>query len=235
MGASPRDNREKRPRPEPRPATSVPSQGSLFALISQHQQVAVDSLHRLAHDWLSSLLTCVVIAIALALPLTLLVLLQNMGSVGTGVQESGSIALYMKQREQPALRNLVATLQRRDDVEKATLITPEQALVEFERESGLAEALRGLDRNPLPPVIEVVPSVTEAAQLAQLVAFLREQPEVEQAQMDSEWVQRLQSLLTLAQRLAVLLAALLSAGVVLVIGNTVRLAIENRRTEIVVV
>jgi cell division transport system permease protein len=233
--AATRDDKKPKPRPEPRPATSIPSQGSLFALFNQHQVVAADSLLRLLADWLSTLLTCSVIAIALALPLTLLVLLQNMGSVGSGVERTGSISLYMAEHELPALHNLVANLKKRDDIENVTLITPAQALAEFERESGFGEALGGLDSNPLPPVIEVVPAVTEQAALNDLLNFLKSQNGVTEAQLDQAWVARLHALLSFAERLALLLTVLLASGVILVIGNTVRLAIENRRAEIVVV
>ncbi|HWK54161.1 MAG TPA: FtsX-like permease family protein, partial [Hyphomicrobiales bacterium] len=54
-------------------------------------------------------------------------------------------------------------------------------------------------------------------------------------EFDLAWVQRLQAVVALAQQLAVLLGGMLALGVLLVIGNTIRLAIENRRTEIVVV
>lgn len=233
--AATRDNPPRKPRPEQRPATSAPHKGTLTAWLAQHQVVAVDSLLRLAAEWVSTLLTCTVIGIALALPLTLLVLLQNVQGYSAGVQHAGSISLYMQEREQPALLRLVKELQGDPAIAKVTLITPEEALAEFERESGLAQALGGLDGNPLPPVIEVEPSVTDKVALDALFKSLQGHPGVEEVEFDQLWVNRLDALLSLAQRLALLLSLLLGSGVILVIGNTVRLAIENRRAEVVVV
>jgi cell division transport system permease protein len=64
---------------------------------------------------------------------------------------------------------------------------------------------------------------------------LQQLPEVELAQMDLQWVQRLYSLLAVGQRVTLALALLLGLGVLLVTGNTIRLAIENRRDEILVI
>ena len=50
-----------------------------------------------------------------------------------------------------------------------------------------------------------------------------------------QWVKRLQQLLTLGKKMVFGLGGLLALGVLLVIGNTIRLAIENRRDEILVV
>ncbi|MEY3660696.1 MAG: permease-like cell division protein FtsX [Pseudohongiellaceae bacterium] len=233
--AATRENPARKPRQEARPATSAPHQGTFFAWLAQHQVVAVDSLLRLAADWVSTLLTCAVIGIALALPLTLVLLLQNVQRYSGSVEHSGSLSLYMDERAQPALLSLVKQLQNDPAIASATLITPEEALAEFERESGLAEALGGLDANPLPPVIEVVPAIEDKAALAELLASLQTRPGVAEVEFDQLWVERLDALLRFAERLALLLTLLLGSGVVLVIGNTVRLAIENRRAEIVVV
>ena len=227
--------RDTRQRQEPRPATAPLQQGGSVAWLEQHQKAAVDSLHRLFMEPLSSVMTCGVIGIAIALPLVLLLLLKNFQSLGADVDTSGSISLFMTEKNQATLHDVAALLQRREDVESVTLITPDQALQEFEAKSGFAEALEGLDENPLPPVIEVVPAVKDTAGVTALFEYLQTLPGLDVAQMDLQWVQRLNAAIDVATRLAVLLAVLLSAGVILVLGNTVRLAIENRRAEIVVV
>ena len=59
--------------------------------------------------------------------------------------------------------------------------------------------------------------------------------EVAEALLDMEWLQRLNSLMHLSRRLVQIVGGLLVLGVLLILGNTIRLAIENRREEIVVV
>lgn len=228
-------HRDNRPRSEPRPATAAQPLGLFAAALAQHQGAAVDSLFRLIMDRVSTLLTCTVMGIALALPLALWLLLQNLTLLGAGVDRSGSISLFMQQNDPAELHNLVAQLKARDDVAEATLITPEQALQEFEQKSGFGEALAGLDENPLPPVITVEPATDDAAEVTALYDYLQTLPGLDVAQLDLQWLQRLQAAVQLASQLALWLTALLGLGVVLVIGNTIRLAIANRSAEIVVI
>ena len=209
-----------------------PSHQTLFA---QHQEIAVDSLLRLLLDPLASLLTWIVIAIALTLPLTLILILQNLQQVGSGLEQVSNISLFMiPDATAEVLDGTVRDISLRADVAQATLITPEQALQEFEQNSGFGEALQGLETNPLPAVILVTPALTAQADVEALHNELAAIPNVEFAQLDLAWVQRLNAIVALASRMASLLALMLAAGVILVIGNTVRLAIENRRAEIVV-
>ncbi len=223
------------PRSEQRTVTAAQPLGMFAAVLAQHQGAAVDSLYRLIIDRVSTLLTCTVMGIALALPLALWLLLQNLTLLGAGVDRTGSISLFMQERDPAVLHNLVAQLKARDDVEAATLITPEQALQEFQQQSGFGEALGGLDENPLPAVITVEPASDDADSVTALYEYLQTVPGLDVAQLDLQWLQRLQAAVDLASLLALWLAVLLGLGVVLVIGNTIRLSIANRSAEIVVV
>ncbi len=228
--------REGRGRNEPRStgAVTAPGSGGFGAAFEQHQATATDSLLRLLFDPLASLLTWAVIGIALALPLSVLLLLQNLQEAGANLGESGGISLFME-RELSAgqLDTINATLMARNDIAAVEFISAGEALAEFQASSGFGDVLEGLDENPLPAVFLVSPAPdTDVAQLQTELAALAG---VEVAQLDLAWVQRLNAIVALATRIAVLLALMLGLGVVLVIGNTVRLAIENRRAEIVVV
>src|SRR5690554_7875928 len=57
---------------------------------------------------------------------------------------------------------------------------------------------------------------------------------IERVQVDLGWLQRLNAITDILARAVWALALLLGAAVILVIGNTVRLSIENRRDEILV-
>jgi cell division transport system permease protein len=213
-----------------------PQQNVVVASFEQHQATAVDSLLRLLNEPVGSVLTATVIGIALALPLCVFLLLQNLQQLGAGLQSDSSISLYLDNSlAAPELEALVAELGERDDIEALRLITPEEALAEFEDESGFADVLEGLDDNPLPPVLLVTPDASTAGEVTALRDFLAEQPGVSEAQIDLEWLQRLNAVVSFSLRLTYLLALLLGLGVLLVIGNTVRMSIENRRAEIVVV
>lgn len=225
-----------------KPAVKKTSSGSTKSFTAsrswfqQHQEVAVDSLSRLLAEPGSSFLTWSVIGIALALPLCLILFLQNLQQLNTSVDEAGNISLFMvmdiSNETLAASRDEIAAMA---EVAQVTAITAEQALQEFQLGSGFGNALEGLDENPLPALLVVTPDMDNVLSLSDLALQLEARTDVDSAQVDLEWIQRLYGIITLAQRMATGLALLLCLGVVLAVGNTVRLAIENRRDEIVVV
>jgi len=56
--------------------------------------------------------------------------------------------------------------------------------------------------------------------------------DVQTVQLDTEWVKRLRAMLDILRRVVFITGGLLGAGVVLIVGNTIRLDILNRRAEI---
>jgi cell division transport system permease protein len=88
--------------------------------------------------------------------------------------------------------------------------------------------------NPLPAVLSVDPAVRyeDPAAVEALTASLERLPEVSTAQFDLRWLRRLEGIVEIVRRGVYLLTALLALGVVLIVSNTVRLGIENRREEI---
>ncbi|MCU7804081.1 MAG: permease-like cell division protein FtsX [Candidatus Thiodiazotropha sp. (ex Lucinoma borealis)] len=203
--------------------------------LQRHAQVALASLGQLTRNHLSSLMTCSVIGIALALPVGLHVMLGNLQSI-SGTWDSGaSISLFLKQQiRDDQAASLAEKLRLHQRIEDVELITREKALAEFQALSGYADALEALDSNPLPALLIIQPkadfTTAETAQL--LVRELKLLPEAEIVQLDLQWVRRLQAITVIAQRAVVVLAALLGMAVLLIIGNTIRLEIQNRRTEI---
>jgi len=117
------------------------------------------------------------------------------------------------------------------------VISREQALAEFKRQSGFGDALTALDDNPLPAVVVVTPKLehADANTIQALADSLKQDKAVEFTQLDRQWLQRLYGIMDIVGRGVVILGAALALAVILVVGNTIRLAIQNRRQEIVVV
>lgn len=216
----------------------------LAAYWLHHRQVARDSLLRLLRNPFGSLATWLMIGIALALPGGFYLLLDNLAQLGGRWDGAPQISVFLQQSlDETAGRALQQRIAQRSDVTHADYISREQALAEFRSLSGFGEVIDHLDSNPLPAVIAVRPLVVRnaldgngnATALQKLFDDIKAMPGVERAMLDMEWVQRLYALLSLGQHMALALAALLGLGVLLVIGNTIRLAIESRRDEIVVV
>ncbi|MEZ5542239.1 MAG: permease-like cell division protein FtsX [Pseudomonadota bacterium] len=206
--------------------------------LQRHAQVALESLGRLYRNLLPAAMTAAVIGIALALPAGLYLLLDNLHRLSGSWDGQASISVFLKS-EVPAAQTegLATRIRAWPEVAGLKLITPAQALEEFSARAGLADALATLDENPLPAVLVVTPrreyTAPEAA--ASLQQKLRSLPEVDLAQLDLEWVQRLTAMIDIARRGIVVIGSLLALAVLLVIGNTIRLEIQNRRAEIVVI
>jgi cell division transport system permease protein len=210
----------------------------LRAWAIHHRSSAQDSLQRLLTNAFSSVMTWLVIGIALAMPVGLSVALDNARSVGSSLDSPAQLSLFLRpEMSLEAAQRVQDILAQRADISGSRLVSREQALEEFQQLSGFGDVLSHLDSNPLPNLIIVSPANArmdpETASLLQ--ADLQKLPGVDRALLDMEWVQRLNSLMALIQRVVMALGAILALGVLLVIGNTIRLAIENRRDEIVIV
>lgn len=206
--------------------------------LHNHCRMAQISLSRLYEAPLATLMTLLVLAIALTLPGVLYVGLTNVQAVSDQWQGSSQMTLYLAHDvDEITGQDLAQQLSDNEQLEKAVYLSKSEALDEFKRYSGFAEAIEQLDVNPLPAVIllEPSPQYQTEAYLRPLLEQLQVIDGVDDVQLDLGWVQRLQAITALAQRVVLVLAALLGLAVILVIGNTIRLEIENRRDEIVVV
>ena len=205
--------------------------------LTRHAQVALDSLGRLYRNPLATLMTAAVIGIALAMPASLYLLLNNLDRLSGSWDGQASLSVFLKDTVPVAAAGKLAKRVRGwPEVAEVTLVTPDQALEEFRQRSGFADVLDTLDENPLPTVLLVLPTPdhVDPQSVATLQGRLQTLPETEQAQLDLQWVQRLTAMLALAQRGVLLISGLLALAVLLVVGNTIRLEIQGRREEIVV-
>jgi len=197
----------------------------------QHAYSLLSSLGRFFQRPFATLLTVGVMAVAMALPLGLGLALGNIERLSGSVRESREIGVFLNAEVGPEqAARLAEQFRQRPDVAALTVKTPEQGLAEFRQMSELAGALDLLKENPLPTVLLVQPTDDGTA----LAAALAARPEVELVQHDALWRQRLSAWLDFGKQLMWVIAALLGLGVLLVVGNTVRLEIGNRRDEIAV-
>lgn len=201
----------------------------------RHVQVMLFSLGQLWRQPVASLMTITVIGIALALPSGLFVLQQNMSSVSEQWDDSNQITLFLGVAiSQIEGKQLSLDLQKWQSIDKVEFQSADQSLSEFRQLSGLGDVLDSLPKNPLPAIIIVYPAadIVSPDAIGSLLARLEAMPQVEQAQLDMEWLQRLRSINSIIQRGISILGLLLSLSVLLVIGNTIRLAILSRQSEI---
>jgi cell division transport system permease protein len=220
-----------------RAAMASPARHSRLAMWrQQHMWCLRDSLRQLARRPLGSVLTIAVMGLALALPLAFYLLLTNAQHFATALGDSQSVSVFLKSvvtAEQA--ETLAQTLRKRAGVRAVSVRTPQQGLRELAAMQGFGDVIKSLPDNPLPFVLLVEPRPgTGRAQVEAMVAAMRAMPGVDLVQDNGQWRVRLDALIALGRRFTLLLAMLLGAAAVLVIGNTVRLNLRSRADEIAV-
>ncbi len=202
---------------------------------ARHLQASLGALGRLVRQPLATLLTLIVIALALALPAGLWLFVANAQAAAGGVAESVEVTVYLKNDVPLAkAQQLAGNARDRAGVASVRLTSADDALAEFREFSGFGAALEALEGNPLPHVLNVQPAADADGplEIEALKRYFAAWPEVELVQVDTEWVQRLTAILMLLGRVLGIAALVVGIAVVAVIGNTIRLEIDGRRAEI---
>ena len=209
---------------------------SPLAWAAGHGQSALSSLGRLARRPIASVVTMLVIAIALSLPLVLYILLDNAQRAMRVLDHGAQLTAFLRHdlgATGPA--SVASALRQWDTVERAHVVSRAEALSEYQRMTGFDDVLTVFEgRNPLPDLIIVTPRGGSPDRVA--LTALRDRmlalAEVDSVQLDLEWVDRLAAIVETLHRVVQVLFAMLGVGVLLIVGNTIRLGIENRREEI---
>jgi cell division transport system permease protein len=201
--------------------------------IFTHLRQAITSLGELWRSPLWTLITVAVLGVSMTLPTTLHLLVKNIQQVSRSYDQSFEISLFLQNETTPTeIATLVTLLQGDPQVAKVRLIDKAAAMTEFKQQSGFGEALAFLDQNPLPDVLLVTPKINQPAAAEALMQKLQKERYVELAKLDISWLERLAALMNLLQQAVYTIAILLLSAALLVIGNTIRLSIMDKKAEI---
>ena len=194
-----------------------------------HAQVSKDCLRQLLSSPISTFMTILVLAVALALPSFLFSTLANVSRLSDGWDTENKISLYLQANmSDRQVDSFVQTLLLRPDLIANDLVDASQGLLEFKQHSGLSEVLDALEQNPLPAVVYVLAKDSSEQGLTTLRDELKAFAQVEQA------VLALNGILLVIERAVIALSVLLAFAVLLIIGNTIRQSVESRNDEILV-
>ncbi len=213
----------------------VPARGGVRVYFLRHAQTLVGSLGRLSRQPFATAMTIAVIGVALALPAGLHVLVLNAKQLSARWESVADLSVYLAPgTDDQALTQVADRIRARDDVADVETVTADEALTEFRSLSGFGEALDALEDNPLPPLIVVRPQPggDDAEAVGALAEALRTESGVDLVQSDTAWVERFDAIVDVVRRAVLLAAGLLALAVVVIVGNTIRLDIQNRRDEI---
>ncbi|UTV27838.1 permease-like cell division protein FtsX [Photobacterium atrarenae] len=200
-----------------------------------HKMQCIGALSEMKRRPLGNLLTLAVLAFALTLPASFYLLAKNITLVAQAWQSPTQLTVYLApQLPQSTATQLTEQLAAWPEVEDVRYISPQQGLEEFREQAGFAQALTLLEENPLPAVVVIRPITAWQGneQATQLAAKLRAEPDVDEVRLDSDWLQRLAAIKSLAITLAALISGLMLFSVFLIVGNTLRLQVLNQKDEI---
>lgn len=223
-----------------RPGVSSPANSlfsRLFAWRENHRTVASQSIRRLLSTPLSSVMTILVLAIAITLPAALNIAVSNVAKLTGQASDSVQMSLYLDRDINHAEAVILANkIELWDGVANTRYISPDEAREGFKNIEGFSEIIDSLPTNPLPGVIVV--TLSEESLSLKLADEIKSRAiaisDVTNAKIDLAWLQKVHAVIEFVQQCAAGLGLLLSIGVVLVVGNTIKLAIDNRKEEIIV-
>ncbi|MBF0264928.1 MAG: ABC transporter permease [Gammaproteobacteria bacterium] len=207
------------------------------SFLLSHWHYFTATMSQLSKTPVSTFMTSAALGIALALPAGLYEMMLSVQKVGNEFDNIHKISLFLKPDvSQEQAQKLQIKLKSSASISAVEYKDQKQALEEFKEFSGFGDAINALNDNPLPQVLIVEPSLMylEPSNLEQLLVTLKQNPEVKTAQLDVQWLKKLFSLISLAKTGVLVISSLLGLAVLLIIGNTIRLDIENRRQEILV-
>lgn len=208
--------------------------GPIKTWLLRHAGTCIGALGRLMRQPFANFMTILVIGVTLALPAAVHLVVKNASFISGNWDNALDFSVYLKKNVSlDDAKRLTDIIRQRADVEQVTLVPADHALEEFKAQSGFGASLDHLRVNPLPHTLIVRPGT---ANTEQTVILLNEElgnlPEADFVQVDTEWVQRFLAILDILQRAVLIGSALLGAAIIVIIGNTIRLDIQNRREEI---
>jgi cell division transport system permease protein len=233
----PSGGQSREPRATATTADTAPVLERIESYLLLHAHTMVASLGRMYRKPVSTAMTVLVIAIALALPASFQILVHNAREAGGNLEATNEISVFLKpELSNEVGRKIAEKLREHPQIERVRLITKEAGLKEFQNYSGFGEALEALNFNPLPAVISIKPkdSLEHPEDAEKLLSELKKRPETDFVQLDTEWMRKLHAMLAIAQRSVGVFGALLSLAVLFIVGNTIRLELQNRQEEIAV-
>jgi cell division transport system permease protein len=207
---------------------------SLRNYLTRHAQNCIGALGVMSRQRLASALIVGVIGIALAMPSALSVIVRNGRAMAGGWDDIRDFSAYLRPGTSlEAANRIVERIGAMDGVESVRLIPADQALEDFQGAAGFGNVLGTLEENPLPHTVVIRPQPDAPPQLLHdLEQDLLARTDVDMVKLDTEWVERLNAMLDVSIRAVWIGAVLLVGAVIVIVGNTIRLDIQNRRAEI---
>lgn len=205
----------------------------MMGALTRHAGVMRTALGRIFTSPLSGFLNILVIGIALSLPAGMYVLLQNAQVLVAQLSGTPQISLFLSMDvTTDDLAQIRRKLSKHEDIRGIEYISRTEALNSLGQSTGLNDVIAGLESNPLPDAFIITPKTSNARSLEALRNELQQIHGVDLTQLDSAWAYKLEAILDFARIAVLVLASLLSIGLIAITFNTIRLQILTLRDEI---
>ncbi len=206
--------------------------------LKHHAQSLIQALMQQLRSPFSSLLTYGVIAIALTLPTGLYLIADSVKSMNQQWNESAQISLFSKKSVSlPKIQGLADRLRKHPLVAHVKLMTSKQALAEYKEIYKGRNTLQLLgEKNPFPSIliISLNAALANPESIEKFANKLQQHGETQTILLDTLMVKRLSKLIEIVNRTVLVLVIIFAVGIFLIVGNTIRLEILNRKDEIIV-
>ena len=201
--------------------------------LNQHSQPLQLVLGRMRQNLLATILMCCVIGVTLSLPAILFTVVDNLGRFAGSVESKPQLSLFLKLEASSAEKAaLTEQLKKHPGIAQFEFISKESAWDQLQQSAGTADVARSLEKNPLPDAFFVTPKDISPKNIERLQKEMQQWDGVEIAQVDANWIKRLDSLLKLGNKAIAVLIALLGFGLIAIVGNSIRLQILTQLEEI---
>ncbi len=201
--------------------------------LNQHIQPAKMVLGRMRQNFLGTVLMCCVMGVTLSLPAILFTIIDNLGHVAGSVESKPQLSLFLKlDASSKAKANIAEQLKKHPDIAKYEFVSKESAWEQLQQNADTADISASLSKNPLPDAYFVTPKDIKPESVQRLQQEMQQWSGVELAQVDANWIKRLDTLLKLGKKAIFVLVVLLGFALVAIIGNTIRLQIMTQLEEI---
>jgi cell division transport system permease protein len=198
-----------------------------------HAMAAASASRRLVAQPAASLVSILVIALAIAAPLLGAMLLKSVAAAASGLDTDPHVNVYLALDATDAdVKRIESALKSHPEAASVRFVSRAQALDELKATSHLAELLANLDRNPLPHAFTVRTKGAGPARMSALREEWMRIAKVDQVVADFAWAEKLARAVRFADRALALVAVLLAAGVLFIVGHLIRLQVLTRREEI---
>lgn len=186
-------------------------------------------------EWRLHALSVFSLAVAFVCLGAALLVLTNLRALEERWAHAGRASIYLKDnaaaQDVESLKNALGAV---PGVTGVKYVSAAQARAEFgHTETATRSELAALPVEAFPASIEIEvrPDVSDA-ELNDIVAKLRQLPAVDDVETYQAWTERLGKLIRGGVAAAALLALVVFASVLAVVGSTIRLALQRRRTEV---